>query len=1447
MATRDDFEYQAFMRSPEAMHGVVRIDRDAQGRIQYRIANRPDVRPFRSLDEAQAYKVQSGLVRSHTFDPSDWRSIADRPRVGPQRWREIERLATGWNKKWEAQGGGFVVRESYDLNEVTADHVRKQLYPDGKLRGVSSIYQGQITTLRFYRHEGGEVVEELFDGVSNFLEESGINLHEGEKTSIRMRAILSDRTSGLTGGDPFTVATFDPKDPKWAERFGRYGEGMDAATRKAALEEAATRASDGQLLGGKAFFRRLQTSLEQEMSELYQYASEHGRTPDGIEARQLAQQYEEIVKQLRRDIPRGMAHTGNLRLGGLELFDVSAAGLDPVQLQNMSKQQAQARMQSIIKNSRGPARESAARVFAMAKGDVFQHDLPDRLGVDIFAASTTITREMGMREAFMTVVPHHYGTNAVFDIGTALAHHGIVPLQELVQYRSELLSRDIASMKTGQLPGGWMRDVQRRMNPLNMPEDPEDLARSLTRTAFDRNLLELHERGYNFMEIPHFAKMMGESMFKSLQRTKRGVDVPNFLMPMSIEAGVSTDMFGEHVQPGEISFVEKTNRWFVHDTDFPAMYRAIGGGDLDDTLANMLRWDENAGRLVVPIIRRPNMRGELSFLTLKEGDHAITKLLSERLDDDHPLNAALRAQREARPELKRAKQEFFAAESEIKELKKQRRGIPRRDVGGRMHMQDLIDQAQERYANLSIQVEELTRPDREIQALIRDQDLLRSNFGPLNDEGLRTLGFVKDPTEGWKYAANITREFHEGTMVGADPILKYVDIETADKIKDPPRLTAQSQVEAMERAIRESNAIGKYTNAGYLVQQFRAYADNETVNEILKARNISIRVVNVEDVIDIARQGGAGARRGIDDYIEDMLSDLMRAHYTLMEEGIETGFDPYLLDRPVDRKGINAEIDRINAERTAANKAPITLESFKLGVEDDKSIVSKMMEEYRKFTEAARTQIDETVASARLPDFIADFKASDRDMRNAKKIRDTYYRALARNNLSEATELDGFLKAARFEEASREVLGAVGGLLEPDDTVGSTAYRAIATLFQQGEGFGIFKALNVGDSNLALRALDHLRGGPQLVEGLSEERVNALTRDITRSDLVGQAGGRVPFSPRAMSQMAAMMSEGADEAFSMEYMRHITSGLEINDRMRDEIRLSSLPDQIRGLFEAPEEGAALIFDDDVLRGPVSPEATIRLKLPGADDYRFMSLGEAVEMAGSDDSLYGQSVWQQISESTQRVARGFHSWRQMFDSASAEAITAASESATAPLRRALDAAYETTIGDPGELKRLQSERSLREATDVIAPSDTGKYSRMSLEGIREFAGTRGGRYAMGAAAFTFATGMIRMATRDRDHTLEDMQGPEHLPGGNPYVGENEMGIPMAPSQPAPPSYAGQSSGVRYEIRGRGGQNDSSLLQAIAEITGAQQVDGTRYNVAPGFQSDGARQRILEQYR
>lgn len=1459
---------------------------------------------YTSFEEAQAQLPVTGLRRRHVFDPSDanvqrpgeeWKFAVNRPRSGHLRFRELEQMAEAWDEQARLRGGrGFIVREDYTTNDLSEEYFKKTFFRDegGKRRplGLVNAEPGKLTALRFYRRDSrGNVIEEVFgsetEGIQAFLKKHQIDLFQGDKLSKRWKALLSERSFSIAGPltgpgaqEPWKVGVFDPLDEdelhansaaRWRQRFMKAGEDVARRARasgnfteeqieqlkQAEIKRAAVAGSDGQIRAGKSFFQRFAKEREREINDLRSQAAQLRSAGQYEEAAQTTRMYEQMGEELKRfkaDLKMGKTPSFNTRLSVQ-----TAHMIDPFDANNLGGLSGNL--------SRNTPYEVDIRM--MAKGDVIYDPSLNKSPYDFIVSKQSLTGELSFGPEgrfFGSIVEHHHGFSPSYDIQSFISNPGLLTgsaegdLNEIFENMRKMAQADFQAIRDGGIPAGLAHHLDMSLSEQRMGVDmanSEDYTRWLSRTAHDRTLQQFHRMGFTLADSPVHARRFADQIVESTTLKRRGREIPNMRMVNAIEAGLSTTTLtpesrraGIKVAEDEIAF--SGNRWLIHDTRMSDIYVPIGGGDLDDTLANMIRYNSETKKLVVPIIRRPNARGELSFLNLNVDNIEIHTALNKFFKDDDLTDLIERRK---------------SMQDEADQMRKQAsslRNLADRDERAYLHqrannLQDSANAMTEQIAKL-VSSEEWLNKQVERKALgVFDPSQSLKNIRSM--QGVGMTNFVDPRT---------------GTIQGGDPLLRYVKrTDTGDFVPDaedfdslfnpqpkagPEKVTEDWMTKKMDEAFQIQDRLGQYINTRMVIDQWRGHSDTTEVSDAIR-RSLSqfgadpadiykgqIWVSTQERAIDLnilLQEAGA------EEYIKHARESMIRSWFHARmgaAPGVDVGgVDPALFEaRGGDRKLWEQTFDEL---RNFYGRQDITFQDFVLKSDDERAIYSRAMEfqqEHKKWVaNEAQKALDDISGYG---DYIMNRQFSDRNRRDAAIIQEAYKNALAAANLDESA--DKLVNNAKFAEINRATLSAISTLAEGDDTLGARAYGALGYLMQESAARETNWMLwqtgeNLGVGNISMRAMDYYRQLDDVdiavPEGMNETEFQDYLRDMRAkpvriSDIIAEAGHRGPFSTHTVESIGMLLGDGEIDA-----LRHISTGLRLAESTGQDLSLDQLPAGARALFE-PVDTATSIFPEGRLLDPLDPRSLMRIPIPSSGDpqFRLESLGSVVDrwmQSGGPDggnATLGNQIREALLQQTT-------AWR------SSEFTDEVVSALPAPVRRSFYNAMEVGM-DPSQAKAARAARAAQDAAEVAAPvGQFQEYTRMGMDSAKRMWNTKAGRGGILAGAALTAVGLLRGDRESRDHTFEDMQGPEGLPGGNPYT--NQPMQQSTPLQTPATPITSQQSGTRYEIRSRGGKDPNELLKLMSELTGASQVTGTKHTVEQPFRSEPDRRRILEQYR
>lgn len=153
-------------------------------------------------------------------------------------------------------------------------------------------------------------------------------------------------------------------------------------------------------------------------------------------------------------------------------------------------------------------------------------------------------------------------------------------------------------------------------------------------------------------------------------------------------------------------------------------------------------------------------------------------------------------------------------------------------------------------------------------------------------------------------------------------------------------------------------------------------------------------------------------------------------------------------------------------------------------------------------------------------------------------------------------------------------------------------------------------------------------------------------------------------------------------------------------------------------------------------------------------------------------------------------------------------------------------FKETFGrkEPRKPRTAFEVKQAAEEEQKIAAADA--YERITFSGLRKaIRGSRKAQYGIAAATAFTIWGITR--SRRKDHTLNDLQGPPNLPGGNPYTNQAYQPV-LLPDYGPPNSFTSRSDpNVKYIVRTTGNYDVNKLQQQISDTTGLPITSGSIY--------------------
>lgn len=527
----------------------------------------------------------------------------------------------------------------------------------------------------------------------------------------------------------------------------------------------------------------------------------------------------------------------------------------------------------------------------------------------------------------------------------------------------------------------------------NLSVAPGDVA-GLTAQKNAKAALASLEAGIGPMENPALFKFYS-SMMDEFNPQKSGM--PRFIMPGTIEGSIGNTLTKTtEVAEGFIKF-ERNKGFRMHDLDYQRYYRSFGGNDLDDTLRQMLRYDESTESFVAAVKRTPNALGEVGAFNVALTDDSIHELAAGPMRTWDPLmeehiakieeyeNEVQRIGRE----LKQSRNEVARAQKEVDNLE---RAIGKLDPAHK-EMRDLAD-AEARYAQLQA---ELSTTKQSLQASRQETPELLKNifikhdmtvsksaieaksFAAAGDDALpkfvKVYDNLNDAVATMQYNLNVTRQGNLAQLhlTNDQKVLKILE-------------------ESIEKTRAAQGVLGEYSNARMildnLIQETKAAGNLDKLSNI----NDVIKLLEQETVIDaMTKDTGAGIGHvrtitndmltGIadllhggaqldKDIIENQFGDFkLKAHQQkiindrLEELGAGRKLDSYLIDGQLSKtnRAVELTIDEMNARVAQMSEAASLQKQFEneLFSVGEKQKAKELMDTYRQAEQYAISQITE--------------------------------------------------------------------------------------------------------------------------------------------------------------------------------------------------------------------------------------------------------------------------------------------------------------------------------------------------------------------------------------------------------------------------------------------------------------------------------------------------------
>ena len=1251
---------------------------------------------------------------------------------------------------------------------------------------------------------------------------------------------------------------------------------------------------------GKAYetvqekIREINLALEGKVKHDY-YDSEVGtmikgsKKADGpIQIRNIRLSGDLDFSQLDKDIIRRMdTHTkrlfNNSNMSVAEFVNVLSPGI----LERMEKNNPL--LARIVKQRRDLSKLSFGGTL---KGNAILSLDETIEGNAIFVDPANITKEVGSKKSILTLSTSFGTDNPVFDLQTLASNKALFDddmLEGLIE--SRLKEYDKIINETLKTPGVFsIDDYGKRIMGDSLSDTPgkvvgpkeaqgvikmlEDMADSPNKDTARaaRAALDFLGSGRALSDDPNLYAKTVKNLMGEFAR--KGGDFLQLDMPDSVSGEIlpqyaikNNESIAAKVgraKPGFVTYIKGVGI-VANEADVPELYPQLGGFDMDDTVISSIRWmDDKDGslRLVAPVMRRPNARGELGVLQFSKNDDIVSLVMGKAAERDDAIGKAVRdsAYNDIRKNLRQGEKEMSVLTSRLErmwgnpkvhpsEIHSLERRVEALAVMLERERRNLdtvlrttIKKAPDKMPSVRKVGEFINRSDEDymidgrVSSLGRSRGLVgvgeqidgytvtqmvdpssgRINVTDVSSRYKMAAGSVEEfsyyeqylTPDGWKQSDSFQRmiRFSDGVKSpGVDNVVignlaKALDSRDEEKILNI--------LSSLELDAGEDGLLGRAINNRDFANAF-IQSNREALESNEETRRLIGKVVDfeTEDLVDAVIQTGVDKNKA--NVIEQAMKDSMEAVSQLMnaaqEQGLDLKFDRGYLTNSFDEYGNKIKSAKVNEKHLSTNLEDVLGEGFYEKLKQGAVQIRGMGEEAIKGTTLPEALIRGEVAS--------DIRGSKRATDDARILQ-----ARMRDSARKISSMlgDSATNAEFFELMGTDFLLAYSEMFQ-EGTESTRARRAVIRYLQMnsdnpGLAFGNVSSLSKIDG-VWNNILSYAEGG-----NIDQSR-SLTTRQISRQTKI--------LGSQQIEPLLGEMLEGS--RVSRGFLNAMLSGSVLGEEYLDE-------DMARALHGA---GFVGVDPDSRFRGLIDPLTAFDPRIETPDGTTINNLGELF--------YEYNNAGNRVQYKTLLADRFRSSMEQAYDLFTKEALTEGSEAMSPGLMDYM----RKSIGDGLEPGSKAAEQ-LRKAMDGAVEVTEGITQKRGLPAFARDLWNSVGSFkpaVLAAGAAVAAAGVLRSARGANDRSLDEMQGPGFLPGGNPYSDEEQQGPQldyqaMSPGL-APPVSAGQG-GSRYIVRTSGMDPGQGFLRLVASVTGASNGTYLEQREIPGFQGDVARQRILSQY-
>lgn len=1449
---------------PSVLHGAIKVEIE-NGQVLYTPAI--GGRSFTTLEQAESFvNLNLGMTGSDVFDVYESRS-------NPAFYRKLRDRVR--------EEGGTTRRDMYHFYDEDQVDVFNKIYQrDGTFYGVFNQDDAVGTHWTIHLPErdkhkqivmknGKPVMRELTAGeAARYIEENfgrGIERPTSPKTPKRVKAGMVSKQYEAVTEQKWTVGIMDAQ---FMQRLEGYNEevmvrlGTDNKFLMDRAEEAlaANKITPADL----DKLKRISTLNDSTKTEILSKIGDHisfqaHRTasdasiimsPKFVE--DIARQHDSFGRELQADLKVARARGDKIAersiLREIDLLSDDVADLR--ELARTGRGMSNARFEGFLAKAIGddPTGEVAKTVAKMQKNlnqikgearvDVL--GVLDRYGVDVLTDFGNVKWEAGMSalgpSALATLTRQRDSSRVIVDLQSVSSLPEFFNRQMIEEGTQRLVEKMTTTVTelasgTGEVPPGFMEILKSQERSLD-----EEVRREA------RNIRVSIESGANISDNPSLMRSVINMLEKSGIRKKGrpgdefyypAIEIPAaqhaYVTPLSSfrdETGRVIDKRVQDLRPGMVQFVDEM--FIMHEQDIVNYKVAAGGFDLDDAFNNMYRILDQDGTFSFKTLtlRSPNARMEHMVLELGADDELVQRALRKMGMGDTEIDEYVRAVRSVRDQDERLAQL-----------------APSEQATARMRV------------NLSASKRTINDTLSRLVASgqVPSADAL-SNLPPAPTSSF----LVKTMRDG---VAGYTVEGQPGIFYGLP-----TEVTGSEELGRFTTLTSEQQNQILRDGMEElkqkvssggsGKTLGAWSNRRMVIDHWwgsnAQYLDANT--ELGRLFHEKLFLYQQETVIDLSIQSG----QNLDDsLVIRQANRLMGLMYEITEKAHELG----IKDVKIDPASVDAKGGGIR-ER---------YRHFYMDEDDPRATFSSLSQGVERYREQARHLREDFVG---VPDWIM----SNREVRAnrvagsvANKMLQAFRGAVADADMA----LSSDMKRSIYRMAQDEVIGVVSDTFV-DGVASENTYRAVLRAMQLSEGKNtsvLDGLMRMGDQGgLLLQAQNWLHNRMALNNmgyGVSDEAATAAREayealgrvqdDVAHLSMQEQNLRLDPIRLRLetlinemdprRAVVAPTISQVEDALASVtrvsmpDILDEILDGTtsitrEMVEQIDKGIRLANnqssvrVPEILADLLEQVE-GARIspITTDEGYRFlPQIADPSTPLRLPRDGGYVDDTLGSLLySYQNATDSEVKNTIARQVREAMENSINLMGDW-----------VSADPEAPGVLRNRVFD-----VMGEAGP-EFVERSRVGREAiSELTQKASSGRWKDAGFMGrniISDVFSTSAGKGIRAIVAGTVAAGVVNWMRNKKDHTINDIQGPAFMPGGNPY---EEGDAPVGGSLVMPEYSPSNEFGTTYEVRTRGGNFDQNFLGELSTLTGAQ-VEGTKYNTSNPFQSQSARDRVLSRY-